>query len=190
MLTQTTSSRLIISVVTAMMWYTLIVTVKVARFSLKGPQTLIPVSLRTLKLCLQRSYALRSTTEHMRCHHQYPFEDNVLCHWSAGAIWKHFGKKDLNCAVEHWNVRLGLCADGFNPYVLYSRSYSIWSMVVTAYNLSPEMFMTTPFMFLTCVILDPKNPKNRMDICLSLTRYLNPDPNDPNDPNSYNRHPK
>jgi len=39
-------------------------------------------------------------------------------------------------------------------------------LVVTAYNLPSEMCMTTPFTFMTCVILDPKNPKNRINVCL------------------------
>ena len=30
----------------------------------------------------------------------------------------------------------------------------------------PEMCMTTPFMFLTCVIPGPKNPKNKIDVYL------------------------
>ena len=63
-------------------------------------------------------------------------------------------------------MRLGLCADGFNPYTLSSRSYSIRPVVVTPYNLPPEMCMTTPFMFLTCVIPGPKNPKNKIDVYL------------------------
>ena len=63
-------------------------------------------------------------------------------------------------------MRLGLCADGFNPYTLSSRSYSIWLVVVTPYNLPLEMGMITPFMFLACVILGPKNPKNKIDVYL------------------------
>jgi len=63
-------------------------------------------------------------------------------------------------------VRLGLCADGFNPYTLSSRSYSIQRVVIIPYNIPPEMCMTTPFMFLTCVIPDPKNPKNKIDVYL------------------------
>ena len=190
-LTQTVSPILRIPAVTAMMWYTWIVTVNVACFSLKRTQTLMPVSFATfemeevkvttvksksvtrhkdallpLKLYLQRSYASKNTAEHMRCHHQYPLEDIVFCHRLAGLAWKHFGNNYLNYAIESWNVRLGLSADGFNPHFFCSRSSSIWSMVVTAYNLRPEMCMTTPFKFLTCVISDPKNPKNRTYVCL------------------------
>ena len=39
-------------------------------------------------------------------------------------------------------------------------------MLVTPYNLPPKMCMTTPFMFLTCVILGSKNPKNKIDVYL------------------------
>ena len=43
-------------------------------------------ALLSLKLHLQGLYALRNPAEHMRCHHQYPREDNVLCHRSDGAV--------------------------------------------------------------------------------------------------------
>ena len=119
-----------------------------------------------LKPRLQRLCASRSTAEHMRWHYEHRREDGVLCHPSDGAAWKHFDTKYPEFAAEPRNVRLGLCADGFNPYILSSRSYSIWPVVVTPYNLPPEMCMTTPFMFLTCVIPDPKNPKNKMDVYL------------------------
>ena len=79
---------------------------------------------------------------------------------------KHFDTKYPEFAAEPRNVRLGLCVDGFNPYTLSSRSYSIWPVVVIPYNLPPEMCMTTPFMFLTCVIPGSKNPKNKIDVYL------------------------
>jgi len=63
-------------------------------------------------------------------------------------------------------VRLSLCIDGFNAYTFSVRSHSIWPVVVTPYNLPPKMCMTTPFMFLTCVIHSLKNPKNKIDVYL------------------------
>jgi len=61
-----------------------------------------------------------------------------------------------------------LCADGFSPFSQSGRSYSIWSVVVTPYNLSPDICMTTPYMFLTCIIPGPSNPKNKIDVYLQL----------------------
>ena len=39
-------------------------------------------------------------------------------------------------------------------------------MVVTPYNLHPDMCMTTPYMFLTCIIPGLSNPKNKIDVFL------------------------
>jgi len=64
-------------------------------------------------------------------------------------------------------VRLGLCADGFTPFAQSERPYSIWPVVVTPYNLPPDMCMTTPYMFLTCIIPGPTNSKNK--ICVLAT---------------------
>jgi len=119
-----------------------------------------------LKPRLQRLYASRSSSEHMRWHYEHRREDSVLYHPSDETACKHFGTKYPEFAAELRNVRLGLCADRFNPYILSSRSYSIWPVVVTPYNLPLEMCMTIPFMFLTCVISGPKNSKNKIDVYL------------------------
>jgi len=111
-------------------------------------------------------YASRSTAEHMRWHYEHWREDSVLYHPSDGAAWKHFDTKYPEFAAKHQNVRLGLSADGFNPCTLSSRSYSIWPVVVTPYNLPPEMCMATQFMFLNCIIPGPKNPNNKIDVYL------------------------
>jgi len=95
-----------------------------------------------LKFWPQRLYASRSTAKHMRWHYEHRQEDYVLCHPSDGVAWKHFDNKYLNFASEPWNVRLDLCVDGFNAYTLSWRSYSIWPVVVTSYNLPPEICVT------------------------------------------------
>ena len=120
-----------------------------------------------LKPRLQRMYASRRSAEHMRWHYEYRRVDGVLCHPSDGTTWKHFDTKYPEFAAEPQNVRLGLCADGFNPYPLSLRSYSIWLVVVTPYNLPLEMCMITLFMFLTCVIPGPKSQEQ--DRCIFTT---------------------
>ncbi|CAK8541872.1 unnamed protein product [Lathyrus sativus] len=65
------------------------------------------------------------------------------------------------------NVRLGLCSDGFTPYVQASTiAYSRWPVIVTPYNLPPEMCMTKPYMFLTCLIPGLSSPKAGIDVYL------------------------
>jgi len=40
-----------------------------------------------------------------------------MCHPSDGEAWKHFNGIHPEFASEPRNVRLGLCADGFTPYM-------------------------------------------------------------------------
>src|ERR1044072_3343118 len=52
-------------------------------------------------------------------------------------------------------------------YVQASGSaYSCWPVIVTPYNLPPEMCMTKPYMFLTCIIPGPSSPKAGIDVYL------------------------
>ena len=115
---------------------------------------------------LRRLYASKRTVVHMRWHYEHCQESGVLRHPSDGLAWKHFDQKYPNFAAEPRNIRLGLCADGFTPFFISGRSYSVWPIVVTPYNLPPDMCMTTPYMFLSCIISSPTNPKNRIDVYL------------------------
>jgi len=47
-----------------------------------------------------------------------------------------------------------------------SSPYSCWSIIVTPYNLPPEMCMTKPYMFLSCVVPSPFNPMVGTDVYL------------------------
>ena len=90
-----------------------------------------------------------------------------MCHPSDGQAWKHFDQTYPDFAAEPRNVRLGLCADGFSPFAMSSsRPYSCWPVIVVMYNLPPSLCMTTPFMFLSCIIPGPHNPKAKIDIYL------------------------
>ena len=42
----------------------------------------------------------------------------------------------------------------------------MWPIIVTPYNLPPDMCMITPCMSLSCIILGPRNPNNRIDVYL------------------------
>lgn len=116
---------------------------------------------------LQRLYTSPESATGMRWHHENRNSSNVLRHPSDGKAWKHFDDVYPDFASEPRNVRLGLCSDGFNPYIQASASpYSCWPVIVTPYNLPPEMCMTKPYLFLTCLIPGPRNPKVKIDVFL------------------------
>ncbi|XP_004488903.1 uncharacterized protein [Cicer arietinum] len=116
---------------------------------------------------LKRLYASTETAAQMRWHQHNRSSSGILRHPSDGEAWNHFDARYPDFANEPRNVRLGLCSDGFTPYIQASSSpYSCWPVVVTPYNLPPEMCMTKPFMFLTCLIPGPSNPKANIDVYL------------------------
>jgi len=84
----------------------------------------------------------------------------MLRHPSNDEAWMHFDRKHESFASDPRNIELHLCSDGFNLYIQASSSlYSCCNVIVTPYNLPPEMCMTKPFIFLMCVILGPSNSK-------------------------------
>ncbi|KAK2384836.1 hypothetical protein QL285_072138 [Trifolium repens] len=91
----------------------------------------------------------------MKWHSENQRENGVLCHPSDGKAWKHFDQVYPQFAAEPRNVRLGLCADGFTPFNQSAAPYSCWPVIVTPYNLPPELCMMTPYMFLTLIIPGP-----------------------------------
>ncbi|KOM47545.1 hypothetical protein LR48_Vigan07g124900 [Vigna angularis] len=115
---------------------------------------------------LQRMFTSMQTSEHMTWHDGNKTK-GFLRHPFDGEAWKNFNRKHPSFASEPRNVRLGLCSDGFTPYIQASASpYSCWPVIVTPYNIPPEMCMTKPYMFLSCIILGPSNPKSLIDVYL------------------------
>ncbi|RYE04240.1 MAG: DUF4218 domain-containing protein, partial [Rickettsiaceae bacterium] len=71
-----------------------------------------------------------------------------------------------NFAAEPRNVRLGLASDGFNPFGEMSLAYSMWPVVLTAYNLPPWLCMKKEYLMLTLLIPGPSSPGKDMDVFL------------------------
>jgi len=81
-----------------------------------------------------------------------------LRHPYDGKAWKHFDNVCPDFVADPWHIRLSLYFDSFTPYVQASTSlYFCWFVFVTPYDLPPDLCMTKPFLFLTCLILGPIN---------------------------------
>ncbi|CAM8901310.1 unnamed protein product [Rhodiola kirilowii] len=101
------------------------------------------------------------------CWHATPRADvHHMVHPSNGESWKHFDRCHPYFAANARNVRFGLCTDGFNPWGMSTKEYSVWPVLVTPYNLPPWLCMNTRFIWLTILIPGPSNPKKRLDIYL------------------------
>ncbi|XP_028790871.1 uncharacterized protein LOC114746759 [Neltuma alba] len=115
---------------------------------------------------LQRLFASEKIAKQMRWHYENRRGSNVLSHPSDGQAWKVLDRTYPNFAYDPRNVRLGLCADGFTPFGQSGRQYSCWPVIITPYNLPPEVCMTREYMFLTLIIPGPNNPKGKIDVYL------------------------
>ena len=107
---------------------------------------------------LQRLFTWIQTASQMSWCYENRRSSGMLRHPFDGEAWKHFDRVHADFVDDPWNVWLGLCTDGFNLYIQASSlPYSYWSIIVIPYNLPPEMCLTKPYMFLSCVILGPFN---------------------------------
>nr|GFA61395.1 hypothetical protein [Tanacetum cinerariifolium] len=87
-------------------------------------------------------------------------------HSVDGRAWKKFDTKYPNFAKELRNVRLGLAADGFNPFSDLSQAYSMWPVILTTYNLPSWLCMKESSFMLTLLITGPKSPGKDIDVYL------------------------
>ncbi|GJS29930.1 reverse transcriptase domain-containing protein [Tanacetum coccineum] len=87
---------------------------------------------------LQHLYKSSHTAKEMTWHATGNcMEPGKMQHPVDGRAWKNFDTKYLDFAQEPRNVRLGLAADGFNPFGNLSQSNSMWPVILTTYNLPP-----------------------------------------------------
>ncbi|KAL5563670.1 hypothetical protein UlMin_033417 [Ulmus minor] len=116
---------------------------------------------------LKRLFATSKTAKLMRWHQAgKSTDDSVMRHPVDGRAWKDFDRKHPEFADDVRNVRLGLAADGFNPFNNMSISYNMWPVVLTTYNLPPWLCMKPEYLMLSLLIPGPQSPGKDMDIFL------------------------
>ncbi|GJX86411.1 hypothetical protein Tco_0337185 [Tanacetum coccineum] len=93
-------------------------------------------------------------------------EPSKMQHPVDGGAWKKFDTKYPDFAKEPRNVRLGLAADGFNPFGNLSQAYSMWPVILTTYNLPPWLCMKESSFMLMLLIPGPKSPGKDIDVYL------------------------
>ena len=117
---------------------------------------------------LKGLYVSMSFAPHMRWHCENKRPPGVLCHPSDREAWKHFDSVYPDFSSEPRNIRLGLSTDGFTLFSVSTTPYSCWPVFLTPYNLQPELCMMSQYIFLTCIIPGPRNPKVFINVYLQL----------------------
>nr|GEW42268.1 hypothetical protein [Tanacetum cinerariifolium] len=116
---------------------------------------------------LQRLYKSSHTSKEMIWHAtEKCMEPGKMQHPVDGRAWKKFVTKYSDFSKEQRNVRLGLAADGFNPFGNLSQAYSMWPVILTTYNLPLWLCMKESSFMLTLLIPCPKSPGKDIDVYL------------------------
>ncbi|KAG7536908.1 hypothetical protein ISN44_As13g008310 [Arabidopsis suecica] len=114
---------------------------------------------------LKRMYQSEKTAASMRWHAEHESEEGLMCHPSDAAEWKNFQQLHPSFAEEPRNVYLGLCTDRFNLFGM-SKNHSLWPVILTPYNLPPDMCMNSEYLFLTILNSGPNHPRASLDVFL------------------------
>jgi len=120
-----------------------------------------------LKDRFRRLYSSRHTAKEMSWHMRRHLKDpDLMRHLVDGREWRDLDMKYLEFAREPRNVRLGLATDSFNPFGSMSLSYSMWPVVLIAYNLPPWLCTKDPYKMLTLLITGRNAPGKNIDVFL------------------------
>ncbi|XP_074346497.1 uncharacterized protein LOC141685284 [Apium graveolens] len=113
---------------------------------------------------LQRLFMCKEISEIMRWHAVGRKEDGKLRHPADAKAWKSMDARYPDFSSEIRNVRLGVIADGFNPFQSMNLSHSTWPIVLVNYNLQPWLCMKQENLIHSTLISGPESPKNNNDV--------------------------
>ena len=120
-----------------------------------------------IKPILQRLFMSDKTAKDMRWHKEERIDDGIMRHPADSPTWKSFDEEFRSFAEDPRSVRLGLAADGFQPFNNFGgTSHSIWPVVLTPYNLPPWLCMKPPYIMLSLLIDGPNSPGMDIDVYL------------------------
>ncbi|XP_026458599.1 uncharacterized protein LOC113359135 [Papaver somniferum] len=133
------------------------------------PKKKIPVKvLRYFPIVsrLKRLYQSAELAEQLIWHATNKSKDGKMRHPADSLAWKHIDRKFLEFASDSRNLRLGLAADGFNPFRDLSPTHSCCPVMIVVYNLPPQLCMQGENIILSMLIPGKKQPGNDIDVYL------------------------
>ncbi|XP_062100363.1 uncharacterized protein LOC133806259 [Humulus lupulus] len=115
---------------------------------------------------LKRLFRSKEMAENLRWHFTHKSFDGKMRHPVDTPAWDSINERWPEFNLEPRNLRLGLAADGINPYKSLSSTYSCWPVMLVIYNLPPWLCMRDENTFLSLLIPGRKQPGNDIDIYL------------------------
>ncbi|XP_074322756.1 uncharacterized protein LOC141659726 [Apium graveolens] len=113
---------------------------------------------------LQRMFMSKELSELMLWHAKGRKKDGKLRHPADAEAWKALDARYPQFSSENRNIRLGLAADGFNPFCTMNISHNTWPIILVNYNIPPWLCMKQENLILSTLISGPESPKNNIDV--------------------------
>ena len=114
----------------------------------------------------KRMFQSPHLAEQLMWHHNNKSKDGNMRHPVDSEAWELIDTKWPEFSMEPRNLRLGLAADGINPFSSLSSTYSCWPVMLVTYNLPPWLCMRKEHLMLALLIPGPKQPGNDIDVFL------------------------
>jgi hypothetical protein len=102
----------------------------------------------------------------MRWHKEELVRDGKMRHPADSLAWQHVDGEFKDFALDPRNVRLGLAANGFNPFGMLNVAYTTWLVILIPYNLPPWLCLKQPYWMMSMLIPGPKSPGMNIDVYL------------------------
>ena len=102
----------------------------------------------------------------MSCHATNKSTDGKMRVPADSPAWKHVEDKWLEFKRDPRHLRLGLAADGVNPFGLRSTKWSTWPVVLVNYNIPPWLSIKKGHLIVSLLIPGRKKVKD-MSLCLA-----------------------
>ena len=115
---------------------------------------------------LKRMFRSKEMAESLRWHSLNKSTDGKMRHPVDTPAWESINARWLEFTLEARNLRLGLAADGINPFKNLSSVYSCWPVMLVVYNLPPWLCLKDDNTLLTLLIPGPRQLGNDIDIYL------------------------
>ncbi|KAL5578957.1 hypothetical protein UlMin_011399 [Ulmus minor] len=115
---------------------------------------------------LKRMFRSKEMAESLRWHSTNKSTDGKMRHPVDTPAWESINARWPEFTLEPRNLRLGLAADGINPFRNLSSVYSCWPVMLVVYNLPPWLCMKDDNTLLTLLIPGPRQPGNDIDVYL------------------------
>src|SRR3954462_14629258 len=97
-----------------------------------------------------------------------PEKEDMLRHPSDGSQWTALDLEYPDFGKEPRNLRIGVSADGVNPFGVQSSTHSTWPVFVCIYNLPPWKCMKKKYITMCMLVQGPKQPGTDLNLYLQL----------------------